>query len=112
MSNEGPVPNQRRRSPRQGIRVPMELLVEGRPVRVETRVVSETGALVVCPRRLPLGLQLEVLNLRSRRRAHARVAWLGPGDTKSDWRLGLELSDAAAGFWGPSYALTRPSRGH
>jgi len=91
----------------------MELHVEGRQLRVETRVVSATGALVVSPRSLPLGTLLEALNLRSRRRARVRVAWLGPGDTGDDWQLGLELSEEAAGFWGRSYALaSAPRRGH
>jgi hypothetical protein len=92
--------------------MPMELLVEGRPLRVETRVVSATGALVVSPCPLPLGTRLEALNLRSRRRARVRVAWLGPGEAGSDCQLGLELSDAAAGFWGGAYTRAAQIVGH
>lgn len=104
MPSEALPPPRRRRSPRQGLRVPVELLVEGRPLRVETRVVNESGALVVSPQRLPLGASLDALNLRSRRRARVRVAWQGPGEARDDFQLGLELADAAAGFWGRAYA--------
>jgi hypothetical protein len=90
----------------------MELLVEGRPVRVETRVVSETGALVVSPCRLPIGTRLDALNLRSRRRARVCVVWLGPGENGSDCQLGLELSETASGFWGRAYARPVRPTGH
>lgn len=106
MQTEALPPPRRRRSPRQGLRVPVELLVEGRPLRVETRVVNESGALVVSPQRLPLGARLEALNLRSRRRARVRVAWQGPGEARDDCQLGLELSEPRADFWGRAY--TRP----
>jgi len=84
--------------------VPVELLVDGRPLRVETRVVNETGALVISPRSLPLGARLEAFNPRSRRRGQMRVVWLGPGEAGCDCQLGLALSENARGFWGRAYA--------
>jgi len=111
MSSDGPASPQRRRSPRRGLRVPVELLVEGRPLRVETRVVNENGALVVSPRRLPLGARLDAINLRSRQRAWVRVAWHGPREDDSDVQLGLELAGGATGFWGRAYDRAMPLEG-
>jgi hypothetical protein len=104
MLAEAPGRPQRRRSQRQGLRVSIELFLDGRPLRVETRVVNESGALVLSPRELPVGTRLEAINLRSRQRAHVRVAWLGPRESESDCQLGLELNEPSRKFWGRAYS--------
>jgi PilZ domain len=89
-----------RRSPRAVVRVPVLLSREGRTVSAITAVVNDQGGLFVSPEEWPVGIECKVKHLDTKRTVTARVVWSGGKDDLGSYKLGLEFTETADGFWG------------
>lgn len=89
-----------RRSPRAVVRVPVLLTREGRTVSAITAVVNDQGGLFVSPEEWPVGIECKVKHLDTKRSVGARVVWSGGKDDLGSYKLGLEFTEPADGFWG------------
>lgn len=55
---------------------------------------------MISAERVSVGTRFEAVNLRTDRRGWCRVAWHWPDEESNGFRLGLELLEPEADFWG------------
>jgi len=86
------------------LQIPIELTVFGECLQTTTVLVSRHGAMVRYSTTLPVGTRLEIRNLVSGAKATFRVVWAWPdGELEGQVKLGLEMVESAASFWGAAY---------
>ncbi len=92
----------RRRSQRVIIRVPVTLLVteNGKEVKIaaHTVAVNVHGAMVVCPRSLDADTSLQVVNERTNDQADSRVT-RSPRESSEGFLIPLEFTSPSPNFW-------------
>jgi len=92
----------RRRSQRVIIRVPVTLLVteNGKEVKIaaHTVAVNVHGAMVVCPRSLDADTTFEVVNERTNERAGSRVT-RAPRESSEGFLIPVEFTSPSPNFW-------------
>ena len=92
----------RRRSQRVIIRVPVTLLVteNGKEVKIaaHTVAVNVHGAMVVCPRSLDADTTFEVVNERTNDQAVSRVT-RSPRESSEGFLIPLEFTSPSPNFW-------------
>jgi hypothetical protein len=96
----------RRRGPRLSVRLPLEVGAPGALRRAETFDVSDSGAGIVSEASYEPGTVLHVVRAGAEKAAEFRVVWVQPlaerpSEDDSRYRLGLEMLEGYAGFWGP-----------
>ena len=100
---------ERRRSQRVIIRVPLTLLVEenGQTVKVPANTVAVNihGAMVVCTRTLDAETKLELVNDRTTQKIACRVT-RAPRDSAEGFLIPLEFVTASPNFWQISFPPT------
>jgi hypothetical protein len=93
---------ERRRSQRVIIRVPVTLVVteNGQSVRISAHTVAVNihGAMVVCPRTLDSDTRLEVVNDRTDQKIDSRVTRT-PRDSAEGYLIPLEFTSPSPNFW-------------
>ena len=97
-----------RRSPRVALsirlvlRIPLELSGEreGSSCSAETAVVNQHGALVLSQMPFSVGEIVQVENMRNGIGARFKIVWYGGEDFPGRHKLGLEMVDHRAAFWG------------
>ncbi len=93
---------ERRRSQRVMIRVPVTLVVteNGQPVRISARTaeVNIHGAMVVCPRSLDADTNLEMVNGRTNEKVGCRVT-RAPRESSEGFLIPVEFITPSANFW-------------
>lgn len=97
---------ERRRSQRVIIRVPVTLVVteNDKSVRVSAHTVAVNihGAMVLCPRSLEADTQLEVVNGRTDEKVGSRVT-RSPRESSEGYLIPLEFTSASPNFWQISF---------
>ncbi|MGA7791692.1 MAG: hypothetical protein WCA19_01555 [Candidatus Acidiferrales bacterium] len=97
---------ERRRSQRVIIRVPVTLLVteNGQPVKIAAHTVAVNihGAMVVCPRSLEADTTLEVVNGRTDEKVASRVT-RAPRDSSEGFLIPVEFTSPSPNFWQISF---------
>ena len=97
---------ERRRSHRVIIRVPVTLLVTENGQTVETPAhtvaVNAHGAMVVCARSLDADTRLEVVNERTKEKIGARVT-RAPRDSAEGYLIPVEFTASSPNFWQISF---------
>jgi hypothetical protein len=92
----------RRRSQRVIIRVPVTLLVteNGKDVKIaaHTVAVNSHGAMVVCPRSLDADTSLQVVNERTNEQTGSRVT-RSPRESSEGFLIPLEFTTPSPNFW-------------
>ena len=92
----------RRRSQRVIIRVPVTLLVteNGKDIKIaaHTVAVNSHGAMVVCPRSLDADTKLKVVNERTNDQADSRVTRT-PRESSEGFLIPLEFTSPSPNFW-------------
>jgi len=92
----------RRRSQRVIIRVPVTLLVteNGKEVKISAHTVAVNvhGAMVVCPRSLDADTAFEVVNERTNERAGSRVT-RAPRESSEGFLIPVEFTSPSPNFW-------------
>lgn len=100
---------ERRRSQRVIIRVPVALVVteNGQSVRISAHTVAVNihGAMVVCPRTLDADTRLEVVNERTDQSIESRVT-RAPRESAEGYLIPLEFTSASPNFWQISFPPT------
>jgi len=93
---------ERRRSQRVIIRVPVTLLVteNGQPVKIAAHTVAVNihGAMVVCPRSLEADTTMEVVNGRTDEKVASRVT-RAPRDSAEGFLIPVEFTSPSPNFW-------------
>jgi hypothetical protein len=93
---------ERRRSQRVIIRVPVTLLVteNGRTVKISAHTVAVNihGAMIVCPRSLEADTTLEVVNGRTDEKVASRVT-RAPRDSSEGFLIPVEFTAPSPNFW-------------
>jgi hypothetical protein len=93
---------ERRRSQRVIIRVPVTLLVteNGQPVKIAAHTVAVNihGAMVVCPRSLDADTTMEVVNGRTDEKVASRVT-RAPRDSAEGFLIPVEFTSPSPNFW-------------
>ena len=104
-----PAAEERRRSQRVMIQVPVSLTYtvadQSVTVRAHTESVNDHGAMILCTRSIDSGTRLEVQNDRSRQRQPGRVT-RAPRDTSEGFLVPVEFDAPIPGFWGISFPPT------
>ncbi len=95
----------RRRSPRLALEIPLQIVFEGSRFLVHTALVGRDGALVHSPRLCPLGSTLEATNPANGRSARLRVVWarVEKAVPSRVIRLALESMNPGTGLWACEY---------
>jgi hypothetical protein len=92
----------RRRSQRVIIRVPVTLLVteNGKDLKIAAHTVAVNihGAMVVCPRSLEADMNLEVVNERTNEKAVSRVT-RSPRESAEGFLIPVEFTSPSPNFW-------------
>ncbi len=100
---------ERRRSQRVIIRVPVTLVVteNGQSVRISAHTVAVNihGAMVVCPRTLDAETKLEVVNGRTDQSIESRVT-RSPRESAEGYLIPLEFTSPSPNFWQISFPPT------
>jgi len=86
------------------VRAPVTLTREGSSVTAITAVVNDEGGLFLSPEDWRIGTECKVKHHDTGRTARARVVWNGGLDELGSYKLGLEFTEPAAGFWGAGLA--------
>ena len=93
---------ERRRSQRVIIRVPVTLIVteNGQPVKISAHTVAVNihGAMLVCPRSLDADTNLEVVNGRTNEKVSSRVT-RATRESSEGFLIPVEFTAAAPNFW-------------
>jgi len=93
---------ERRRSQRVIIRVPVTLVVteNGQDLRISAHTVAVNihGAMVVCPRALDANTRLEVVNGRTEQKIDSRVTRT-PRESAEGYLIPLEFTSPSPNFW-------------
>jgi len=93
---------ERRRSQRVIIRVPVTLVVteNGQTVKISAHTVAVNihGAMVVCPRTLEADTTLEVVNGRTDEKVASRVT-RAPRDSSEGFLIPVEFTSPSPNFW-------------
>jgi hypothetical protein len=93
---------ERRRSQRVIIRVPVTLLVteNGQTVKISAHTVAVNihGAMIVCPRSLEADTTLEVVNGRTDEKVASRVT-RAPRDSSEGFLIPVEFTAPSPNFW-------------
>lgn len=110
--SSGPEKQEKRRSERVLIRVPIRIRGVGHDGRevvepAETTVVSRSGALLRTSSLLKLDSPLAVTNDLSRATANFRVAWIAEIKHDGLWEIGIEAADAREDFWGIRFPASK-----
>jgi hypothetical protein len=96
----------RRRSQRVIIRVPVTLLVteNDQPVKIAAHTVAVNihGAMVVCPRTLDAEMMLELVNGRTDERVGSRVT-RAPRESAEGFLIPVEFTSPSPNFWQISF---------
>lgn len=97
---------ERRRSKRVVIRVPVTLALSGGQkdvvINAHTVDVSMHGAMVLCPRPIDNETEFEILNDRTNERTRARVV-RRPRETANGFLIPIEFNSPATSFWQISF---------
>ena len=100
---------ERRRSQRVIIRVPVTLVVteNGQTVRISAHTVAVNihGAMVVCPRTVDAETKLEVVNERTDQKIESRVT-RSPRESAEGYLIPLEFTSPSPNFWQISFPPT------
>jgi hypothetical protein len=100
---------ERRRSQRVIIRVPVTLVVteNGQPVKISAHTVAVNihGAMVVCPRSLDAECKLEVVNGRTDEKVGSRVTRSARESTEG-FLIPVEFTSPSPNFWQISFPPT------
>ncbi len=100
---------ERRRSQRVIIRVPITLVVteNGETVRIPAHTVAVNihGAMVVCPRSLDADTQLELVNGRTEEKIGSRVT-RAPRESSEGFLIPVEFTSPSPNFWQISFPPT------
>jgi hypothetical protein len=93
---------ERRRSQRVIIRVPVTLVVteNGQTLRISAHTVAVNihGAMVVCPRTLDADTRMEVVNERTEQKIDSRVTRT-PRESAEGYLIPLEFTSPSPNFW-------------
>jgi hypothetical protein len=93
---------ERRRSQRVIIRVPVTLLVteNGQTMKISAHTVAVNihGAMIVCPRSLEADTTLEVVNGRTDEKVASRVT-RAPRDSSEGFLIPVEFTSPSPNFW-------------
>jgi hypothetical protein len=97
---------ERRRSHRVMIRMPVTLEFGGEGKRTtmtaNTASVNDQGAMLLCPRCLPLETQLQITHERTHQKQVCRVT-RAPIESAEGYLIPVEFATEAPGFWGISF---------
>jgi hypothetical protein len=98
---------ERRRSQRVMIRVPVTLTVAGQKVALEAVTVSvnDHGALLQCSKTIATGAKVELHNIRSNQKQACRVTRAAI-ESQQSYLIPVEFLALAPGFWGISFPPT------
>jgi len=96
-----PTPSARPAGPAngQGERVRVHLHVGDETTSAEAVVLGQTGALVLSPDPLPIGMLLSISKASSGERARFEVVWSGGPDGTGRHKVGLAMVQHVTGFW-------------
>jgi hypothetical protein len=101
--------DERRRSQRVIIRVPVTLLAteNGQPVKISAHTVAVNihGAMLVCPRSLDADTNLEVVNGRTDEKIGSRVT-RSPRESSEGYLIPVEFTSPSPNFWQISFPPT------
>ena len=97
--NRPPTAEERRRAQRVLLRMPVNLLVEGKPpIKCFTHTVSQNGAMIVVPEPLAEGAKISLENPKTQNKVDARV--VRPPQITSDGSLiPVEFLTPSPNFW-------------
>jgi hypothetical protein len=115
LSDQDPMTETRRRSPRVVCVVPLKVSQPASILQAQTAVISAHGALILSPEPIPEGTPLLLVNQKTGTRLEASVVWTGltPLSAPSDfsetmfpcpqYKIGVEFQRPAPEFWGSDY---------
>lgn len=101
--------DERRRSPRVALEIPLRVKWTGPDGRIteeqtRTEVLNGAGARIRLKNPIEMGLEMEIVNLENKESARARVVWASEHSPPDGQRLGIEFLTPRAAFWGSQYS--------